>query len=286
MISRSYKFKYLFESLFEKIFASKYKVFSTFFYIPFLYITAWLISRPILIFSIGKETLNTVHLALTFFLFIGLIPRWFNTRWGIKKSYDFIGLKINLQSGSPTINFLKGIFIALVLIILLLLPIIFNNWFEWKGELSLIVFLNGILVGLFYGFFEEIIFRGWLQEELKILLGLKMAVIFQSLIFSLVHGYKDISLSIGLFILGILLTSKKLKDNGEIWSSIGIHGGLVGIWFITSSILDINSNAPSWIIGKEINDINPIGGTYGITLMIALIIFMNRKKIIKFKINN
>ena len=66
--------------------------------------------------------------------------------------------------------------------------------------------------------------------------------------------------------------SKKLKDNGEIWSSIGIHGGLVGIWFITTSILDINVNAPSWIIGKETNDLNPIGGIYGITLMIAIII--------------
>tara|TARA_B100000131_G_scaffold222662_1_gene214214 strand:- start:1055 stop:1915 length:861 start_codon:yes stop_codon:yes gene_type:complete len=286
MVSRFYKFKYLLESLFEKIFASKYKLFSAFFYIPFLYIIAWLISRPILLFSIDKETLNSVHLALTFFLFIGLIPRWFNSRWGIKKSYEFIGLKINLQGGLPIINLFKGIFIAVVLIIFLLLPILFNNWFEWKGELSFIIFLNGILVGLFYGFFEEVIFRGWLQEELKILFGLKMAMIIQSLIFSLVHGYKYISLSFGLFILGILLTSKKLKENGEIWTSIGIHGGLVGIWFITSSILDINSNAPSWIIGKEINDINPIGGTYGITLMIALIIFMNRKKIIKFKINN
>ena len=220
---------------------------------------------------------------LTVILFLILIPKWFRTRWGIGKSFTKIGLKNTNKKVSSISYLFRGFKYALLLIILILSPIFINGWYAWQPESSIMTIPNAILLGLVYGLGEEIFFRGWLQEELIIQLGSKLGIIIQSLIFSLVHiissGYQDILLTFGLFILGIILSIRKLNDKGSIWGCAGLHGGLVGLWFMATSWISISSNAPSWIVGLEKTNLNPIGGLYGITLMIVLLIFFKRNQL-------
>ncbi len=269
----------LFKFLFFYLLTSKYKIFTTFIYVPFLYLTSWIIIQPLRITNINKEYLSNIIEILTIILFFILISKWFHTRWGIRKGWYLIGIKTNNKKVKSITYFLKGVLQGSILVTLIIMPILINDWYEWQNRLSIFAVLNAILLSLTYGLGEEIFFRGWLQEELKIQLGIKLAVIIQSLIFSLVHGFQNIGLTIGLFLLGILLSTNKIKDKGSIWGCVGIHGGLVGIWFLITSMLSINENAPSWIVGLDKTNINPLGGFYGIILMIGLITFINNSRL-------
>jgi len=86
------------------------------------------------------------------------------------------------------------------------------------------------VLGLGVGFAEEIIFRGWLLEELKFEYGTKISIALQAIIFSCVHNLSneivwDIAgLRLGFILLGIFLSLVKIRDKGSLWNSIGIHG--------------------------------------------------------------
>ena len=142
------------------------------------------------------------------------------------------------------------------------------------------IFFNGILLLIGVGLAEELIFRGWLLEELKNQYGLKNAIIAQALVFSIVHigfdlpFWQMISILTGLFLLGILLALVRLRDNSSLWGCIGLHGGLVGLWFLTNNgLLEISEDAPKWLVGPGTLNTNPLGGIFGISLMIIFCFF-------------
>jgi len=177
--------------------------------------------------------------------------------------------------------FLRGLLLSTILISLILIPIIGTKWGDWIGTISTDTFINAIYLILGVGFAEELIFRGWLLEELKNQFGLKKAIFGQALIFSIVHIGFDLpflqmlSILTGLFLLGILLSLIRLKDKNSLWGCIGLHGGLVGLWFITNNgLLEISKNSPKWLVGPGTINTNPLGGIFGISLM-AIFCFLN-----------
>ena len=118
------------------------------------------------------------------------------------------------------------------------------------------------------------------MEELKKQFGLKKAILGQAFIFSIVHIGFDLpflqmlSILTGLFLLGILLSLIRLKDKNSLWGCIGLHGGLVGLWFITNNgLLDISKDSPKWLVGPGTINTNPLGGIVGISLMIIFCYF-------------
>ena len=163
---------------------------------------------------------------------------------------------------------------------LILIPIIHNQWGDWVGKLSSETLLNSLLLIIGIGFAEELIFRGWLLEELKNQYGLKKAIIFQALVFSIVHigfdmpAWQMISIIFGLFLLGIVLSIIRIKDQNSLWGCAGLHGGLVGIWFlINNGLVEISKDAPIWLVGPGNINTNPLGGFYGITLLIMMFFY-------------
>ena len=142
---------------------------------------------------------------------------------------------------------------------------------------------------LFYilvlGFAEELFFRGWFFEELKLLFGTKTGMIGQALLYSFVHHISDttiwniIGLRLGWFLLGILLYLIRRKDQGSLWKCIGIHGGLVGIWYFLNEVfIKISVKAPSYLVGPFTDNLsNPLGSLCGIGLLLILCIFFARK---------
>ena len=253
---------------------------STIFFIPILYGTGWALSQPLLLLNFEKENLSLIGTIFTFLLFINFLPSWFDIRWGISNTWEFLGITKN-KLLKNFIDFFQGILFSLILIILILVPLLQNNFISWIGEFSPSVLLNSILLGLGVGFAEEIIFRGWLLEELKFEYRTKIAMALQALVFSFVHNLSNeifwniIGLRLGFFLLGIFLSLVRIRDKGSLWNCIGIHGGLVGIWFfVNNGLIEFKENTPSFLAGPFKQNIpNPIGSFSAILILLLLCIF-------------
>ena len=263
------------KNIFIKLFLLSPKFISSIIFIPFLYVLGWLLATPVLLFGVNKESLSLIGTIFTFLIFFFSLPKWFEIRWGLKNTWELLGLKKTKSNRWLIFYFLKGFLFSIILISLILIPIIGTQWVFWTGKISLEIAINAILLIFGIGFSEELIFRGWLLEEFKNQFGLKKAIISQALIFSLVHIGLDLpflemlSILTGLFLLGILLSLIKLKDNNSLWGCIGLHGGLVGLWFISNNgLLIISKDSPKWIVGPGTINTNPLGGIFGISLMI------------------
>ena len=257
------------------------KLLSTIIFIPFLYICGWILATPIFLLGVDKENLSLIGTIFTFLIFIFSLPKWFKLRWGIINTWKLLGINKIDKNINLFIFFLRGFLLSIILISLILIPIIGTKWGYWKGTISPDTFINAICLILGVGFAEELIFRGWLLEELKKQFGLKKAIIGQAFIFSIVHIGFDLpflqmlSILSGLFLLGILLSLIRLKDKNSLWGCIGLHGGLVGLWFITNNgLLEISKNSPKWLVGPGTINTNPLGGIFGISLM-AIFCFLN-----------
>ena len=266
------------------------KILSTILFIPLLYLLGWILANPLIIIGVGKEHISLIGTIFTFLLFVISMPKWFEIRWGFNNPWILLGINKIDKKENRFFYFLKGLLYSIILLSLILIPIITNQWGNWLGRLSPEILLNSLILIIGVGFAEELIFRGWLFEELKNQYGFKKAFIFQALVYSIVHigfdmpFWQMISILFGLFLIGILLLIIKIKDNNSLWGCVGLHGGLVGIWFlINNGLIEISKDAPIWLVGPGNINTNPLGGIYGITLLIVFLFFYyfkNKNKIL------
>ena len=175
--------------LIRSFFLLRPRFLSTIFFIPILYGIGWALSQPLLLLNFEKENLSLIGTIITFLLFIFLLSYWFYIRWDITSAWVLIGIT-KQQFLKNFVNFSQGILFALVLIILILVPLLQKNYISWIGEFSPIILLNSIALGLGVGFAEEIIFRGWLLEELKFEYGTKISIALQAIILALFIIYQ------------------------------------------------------------------------------------------------
>jgi len=264
----------------KSFFLLRPKFLSTIIFIPILYGIGWALSQPLLLFNFEKENLSLIGTIFTFLLFLFFLPYWFYIRWNISNTWVILGINKN-KLFKNFVHFSQGILFSLVLIILILVPLLQKNCISWIGEFSPSILLNSVLLGLGVGFSEEIIFRGWLLEELKFEYGTKISIALQAIIFSFVHNLSNeifwniVGLRLGFILLGIFLSLIKIRDKGSLWNCIGIHGGLVGIWFLLNNgLIEFKENTPSFLAGPFTQNIpNPIGSFSAILILLLLCIF-------------
>jgi len=281
------------KNIYIKLFFLSPKLFSSIIFIPFLYLFGWFLTIPIILLYGNKESVSLIGTIFTFLIFVFSLPKWFEIRWGLKNTWKLLGIKKIDRNKELIFYFLRGFLLSITLIFLILIPIIEAQQGYWIGQISIDVIINAILLIIGVGFAEELIFRGWLLEEFKNQFGLKKAIISQALIFSVVHIGIDlpflemISILIGLFLLGILLSLMRLKDNNSLWGCVGLHGGLVGLWFLTNNgLFFISKDSPKWLVGPGSINTNPLGGLFGIFLIIIFCFFYSislKKKIKSYK---
>lgn len=262
---------------YHKTFTLRPKIMSTIIFIPFLYILGWILASPLIFVGIEKENISLIGTIITFLIFVISLPEWFEVRWKLNNVWKLVGIKKTNRNIKPIFYFLKGLFGAIILLSAIIIPIILFKDGNWLGEISIDNLINSLLLIFGVGFAEELIFRGWLLEELKNQFGLKKALIFQSIIFSIVHiGFnlpllQMVSILSGLFLLGIFLAFMRLKDDNSLWGCIGLHGGLVGGWFLVNNgLFKISKDVPIWLRGPGNINSNPLGGFWGISLLCIL----------------
>ena len=253
------------------------------FFLPFLYLLGWILVQPLYLLPVTFEVsdISLLGTICTFILFLVSLPNWIKIRWKKKEPWHELGL-IQSATRAWIKDFVRGFSFALFLILVLLIFFSIGSWITWVGEFSLNNILNAILLTFGVGFAEELIFRGWLWGEIKFLIGARWSLYIQAAIFSAAHirfelgFFEQASLLLGLFFLGLLLGLRRIIDKGSLVGCIGLHGGLVGTWFlINSGLINLSSTAPSWLAGPGDATPNPIGGIVAIC-SISLILWHQR----------
>ncbi len=260
-----------------KYLTQKYKFLATILLLPLLYFVGFILAQPITLIkpSLSHEDVSLIGTIFTFLLFMLVLPSWIRVRWNITKPWLAIGL---FTSGNKTFfrMFAEGIAYSFALIVLIFIILFCGSWGKWIGQLhSFEVLVNAILLGIGVGFAEELIFRGWLWGEVDMIFGARCGVFIQAAIFSLAHlpftlGYLPIlSLSLGLFLFGIVLAIRRVLDKGSLIGCMSLHGGLVSFWFLLrAGLVDIADDRPIWLFGPRYIEPNPLAGA------VAIITFM------------
>ena len=250
----------------------------------FLYSIGWFLSHFVYIFNrnISSNNLSILGTFITFSLFLMILPSWGRIRWKTNQLWLSIGLDFESKFKAIKI-FVRGFIFSFFLLLLFSLFIFLCGWIDSVNYIKIGSLLNAILLIVGIVFAEEIVFRGWLLEEMVLLFGLRRGIVFQSAIFSLAHYRSDISLLAlilfltGLFLFGLVLTLRRTIDEGSLLGCIGLHGGLVGIWYLFDSGLVIFSmDTPYYLLGPSKYMVNPIASYIGIIILLIVIFFQRR----------
>ena len=242
----------------------------TLLYVPLLYLMGWLVARPLALLAPNwrSDQVDLAGLVVALILLLTSLPLRLRRVWQEPNPWLRLGLAVPgalaLRSG------VRGLLKALLLLALVAAGLVIAGQAQWLGELNGALLLNGLLLLAGVGFAEELLFRGWLWGELELQLGARRALVVQALIFALLHpwyrapGLEALGLLGGLILLGLVLALQRRADAGSLWGAIGLHGGLVGGWFLVQKgLLQISPAAPGWLVGPGGADINPIGGLIG-----------------------
>ena len=205
------------------------------------------------------------------------LPLRLRRAWGASHPWSALGL--NAAWPALLRSLLRGLIKALLLLGLVAAGLALAGQLSWQPRLTPGLLLNGLLLGLGVGFAEELLFRGWLLGELSLLLGAQRGLWLQAALFSLAHTRFNLppllllTLLGGLLLLGLALGLQRRADGGLLWGAIGLHGGLVGGWFLLQQgMVTINPTSPAWLIGPA----NPIGGVLG-WLGLGLLLLARRR---------
>ena len=247
--------------------------------IPVLYLIGWVKAQLLTLVGLPTSAVSLVGTVFSFLLFLLLMPRWIGLRWPIKQPWVALGLRgmAPHQPSSFAVLF-RGLLWSVFLLVLILLPLLLGHWAQFQRTDSVRLLLDAFVLLFGVGLAEELLFRGWLWEELNQLLSAKAGVISQAAIFSLVHTrfnmgvWPILGLLSGLFLLGLVLALRRRLDHGSLWGCVGLHGGLISGWFLLEkNALQLSADAPAWLIGPGGNNPNPLGGLVAIGALTFLL---------------
>ncbi|MFM7269924.1 MAG: type II CAAX prenyl endopeptidase Rce1 family protein [Cyanobium sp.] len=208
------------------------------------------------------------------------LPARLRRVWGEGAPWTAIGLRAPAYRALAALG--QGCTKAALLLSLVVIALALTGWLTLEPRFTLALLLNGVLLGLGVGLAEELLFRGWLLGELTLLLGGRRALMVQALVFSLVHTrfqllpLELVGLLGGLWLLGVSLGLQRRANDGLLWGAIGLHGGLVGGWFLLQAgLLRLSPAMPAWLSGPGGAGANPIGGVVGWLGLCVVILKLN-----------
>lgn len=247
--------------------------------IPLLYGLGWLVMQPLAHFMPGltiptRDLMGTVVSEL---LFVVVLPSWVRLRWNTRHPWRHLGLNRTRHEPPRHQAFVRGLAWSSGLLLVISLISLSGRWAYWLGDIDAGEVLNALLLCLGVGLAEELLFRGWLWGELCLFMDARSALVAQAAVFSLVHTrfnlgiWPMLGLLTGLFVLGLVLGLRRRLDQGSLWGCVGLHGGLVGGWFLLNQagLLQWSPQTPFWLSGP---DGNPLGGLVGVAAVTGLLV--------------
>ena len=244
--------------------------------LPTLLAVGWLLVRPLgpLLPGLRPDQVNLAGSLVSFGLLLLVLPRRLRRQLGQPHPWQCLGV-----AGPPGMVLLslgRGMAVALLLLSLVTATLLIGGAASPGRPPTLPEVANALALLLGVGFAEELIFRGWLLEELTLLTDRRQAAALQALVFALVHpwmaagGWGRWALLSGLVLLGLVLALRRRRDGGLLWGAVGLHGGLVGGWFLLSQAwLSPVPGASPWLSGPG-EPANPVGSVTGLLTLAAL----------------
>lgn len=217
---------------------------------------------------------SILTLPVLYGLFIWLARRWAIAlhgesqpwvRYGLLRSHNLPLLLLGFGGGALLVFALFGLEALL-------------GWASWQPPDARfgLTALEGLLVGLGIGLAEELLFRGWLLDELSRDYAPLQAVTGNALVFALLHFLKPLAEILrtwpqfcGLVLLGGILGLAKGAAQGRLGLAIGLHGGLVFGYYLINvgALIRLGDRVPDWVTGV---DQNPLAGLVGLLFLTAL----------------
>jgi len=236
----------------------------------------WPVGLPILWLVNNPTAESILALGFLYGAFIALVCRWGRLVHGEKAILRRYGLRWQGRNGW---ELLVGVGAAWGLLGVQFGLQIALGWMAWQGPQDnfLTIVVEGLGVGLAIGFAEELLFRGWLWDELARDYGPRGGMLLSALVFAIVHFLKPWSEIVrtfpqfpGLMLLGCALVLAKRQCHDRLGIAIGFHGGLVWGYYllVVGNLLDDRAQVPAWITGV---DGNPLAGLLGLFFLASLV---------------
>ena len=227
----------------------------------------WLpFALPIYAYVGDRNLASILTIVLLYAQFIFLLRLWGKYVYRQPQLLRYYGLVGSRANGR---ELLVGLGIGLTTVLSLFSLEGLLGWLQWQQGIQVKIVLEGLLVAIATGFAEELLFRGWLLDELQRDYA-KAAVWINALIFASLHFIKPLSEMLrtapqfpGLLLLGLTLVLAKRRCQNRLGLSIGIHGGLIWGYYIINvgQLIKYSGQVPDWVTG--VNQ-NPLAGLVGI----------------------
>lgn len=235
----------------------------------------WLpIAAPIYWFWGTGNTVSIIAVLVLYSEFVWLLWLWGRIVLQQPQPLQNHGLVRTRQNG---LELLRGLGVGFVSLFCLFIVEGWMGWVSWHTTQFLPKFvLEGLIVALGVGFAEELLFRGWLINELQRDYRPQIARWSSSSIYALLHFIKPWSEILrtlpsfpGLLMLGLTLSWARQHHHGRLGFAIGLHTGLVWGYYIVDvgELVQYSDQSPTWLTGI---DRNPLAGGVGL-LFLSLI---------------
>jgi membrane protease YdiL (CAAX protease family) len=229
---------------------------------------------------------SILTLVILYVEFIFLLNIWGKKVYQKSGIFSHYGLEFTRING---VDLLQGLAIGLTCVLILFGLEALLGWLVWQQPKVFLgkIILEGLLVSLGVGFAEELLFRGWLLDELQRDYKLNIALGIDAILFAVSHFIKPLEAIIhtlpqfpALVLLGLTQVWGKRWRRGRLGLPIGLHGGLVWGYYIINvgQLTKYSGQVPDWVTG--VNN-NPLQGVMGVVFMGGLAWWMGSKQQVK-----
>jgi len=236
----------------------------------------WLpLAAPIYLLVNDSNLVSILTMVLLYGLFIILLRLWGKHVYQQPQILRHYGLEFTRQNG---VDLMRGLAMGIINILILFGIQGLLGWLVWQQPKVFLVkvILEGLIVALGVGFAEELLFRGWLLDELQRDYSPRVALWTDAIAFATLHFIKPLAVIIqtlpqfpALVLLGLTQVWGKRWHRGRLGFPIGLHGGLVWGYYIINvgKLVKYSGQVPDWVTG--VNN-NPLQGLMGVFLMSIL----------------
>lgn len=244
-------------------------------------------------FGADPNQVSLLTMPLLYLEFVILVRVWDQKVYGQSGTLQRYGLRFNLASA---MLLLQGLGVSLLVLGALFGTETALGWVSWQSPVLPVWRLcrDAAAIGLAVGFAEELLFRGWLLDELQRDYAVPKTIWLSAGLFAALHFIKPIPAILatlpqlaGLLLLGLILAWAKYtpgllpvlqpqKPYGTLALPIGLHAGLVGGYYLINvgQWVDYSDQIPTWVTGI---DANPLAGLAGLLGLLVLAIAIRRR---------
>lgn len=245
----------------------------------------WLpFATPIYLLVDDSNLVSILTMVLLYVEFIFLLNLWGKYVYQQPHILQHYGLEISRSNGVDLVN---GLAFGIINIFLLFGLQGLFGWLVWQQPHAFLlkVVLEGFIVGLAVGSAEELLFRGWLLNELQRNYSPGVSLWTNAILFAALHFIKPLEAIIhtlpqfpALVLLGLTQVWGKRWRRGRLGLPIGLHSGLVWGYYIINvgELIKYSGQVPDWITG--VNN-NPLQGVMGVLFMSILALWMRGRKV-------